>query len=343
MNFSIFNLQLNKKVIAICGFIIALFVIAYIFYIQLLRPVSSIENARQVEFKIEQGAGAGEIIHNLYNNGLIRSEMTIKIYTFLEGKSFMFKPGVYELNSSQSAKEIIDVLVAGPKAISAVITPGMTLVEIDRYLSEQKIINTRALVDFNLNGIKNSHLFLKNIKSLEGFLFPDTYAFFPSSDVNDVVDKILGNFDEKIGTVGEISELKNIDDFFKKIILASILEKEVIDYKDKQIVAGILEKRILKGMPLQIDATVIYAKCNGAFIGCEIYRSDFKIDSLYNTYKYKGYPPAPISNPGLDSIKAAFNPIKTDYWFYLSDPKTKKTIFAKTLEEQNNNQIKYLR
>jgi len=310
---------------------------------QALRPVSSGGNSKQVEFNIEQGDGAGEIIHNLYSAGLIKSEIALKICTFLDGKILMFKPGIYELNSAQSAKEIIDVLVVGPKAISAVITPGMTLAEIDDYLAELKILNKGALINFAIKNLEVKHSYLGGVKSLEGFLFPDTYMFFSSSDVNDIINKILVNFDEKISSINEISELKNIDDFLKKIILASILEKEVIDYKDKQIVAGILEKRILKGMPLQIDATVVYAKCGGAFIGCEIYRSDFKIDSLYNTYKYKGYPPAPISNPGLDSINAAFNPIKTDYWYYLSDPKTKKTIFAKTLEEQNNNQAKYLR
>lgn len=338
------NQNIRIKILVATGVILVAAIICAVIFSNLLKSVSSVDNAQNIEFKINQGAGAGAIIKDLYDDGLIKSKIAFEIYAFLRGELFMFKPGIYELNKGQAAKEIIDILVGGQKAISATITPGMTLRETDDYFSGLKIINSGTLINFDINKVEGKYPYLSNAKSLEGFLFPDTYMFFLSSEPIDVVDKILDNFQKKAAALTDIS---NLNDLSKKLILASLLEKEVIDYKDRQIVAGILEKRISAGMPLQIDATVVYAKCGGRFQNdidkCEINRSDFKIDSPYNTYKYKGYPPAPISNPDIDSINAALDPIKTNYWYYLSDPETKKTIFAKTLEEQNANQAKYLR
>ena len=103
-------------------------------------------------------------------------------------------------------------------------------------------------------------------------------------------------------------------DTFEIITMASLLEKEVSNFQDKQIVAGILWKRLEDGMPLQVDATILYltGKKN------EILKSDKDIDSPYNTYQYKGLPLGPICNPGFESVKATLNPKKTDYWYYLS-------------------------
>jgi UPF0755 protein len=107
-------------------------------------------------------------------------------------------------------------------------------------------------------------------------------------------------------------------------------------------VAGIIEKRLKIGMPVQIDATILYNKCSGRFSGCSLLvKSDFKKDSPYNTYTRLGLTP-PISNPSLDAIKAAIEKKDSGYWFYLSDPKTKKTIFSENLEKHNINRAKYL-
>ena len=127
------------------------------------------------------------------------------------------------------------------------------------------------------------------------------------------------------------------------MILASLVEKEVVSYKDRMIVAGILEKRLQMGMPLQVDATICYIKRkNGASI-CNLKNSDFQIDSLYNTYKYPGLTPEPICNPSLEAIRAVLNPQKTSYLYYLSSQKDSRTIFSKTYEEHLLNKAKYLK
>ena len=118
-----------------------------------------------------------------------------------------------------------------------------------------------------------------------------------------------------------------------------MLEEEVKTIEDKKIVSGILWKRLKIGMPLQVDATILYA------LGNEprwLTYDDLKIDSFYNTYKYVGLPPGPIANPGLDSIMAAIYPQESGYWYYLSAPDG-KTYFSQTLEEHNLKKVKYLK
>ena len=118
------------------------------------------------------------------------------------------------------------------------------------------------------------------------------------------------------------------------------------DQNDQEIVAGIILKRLAEGIPLDIDATVCYAKLLGrptsTAQACSLSPLDFKIESPYNTYLYKGLPPGPIGNPGTSAITAALHPQSSPYLYYLSDPATGKTIFAKTLDEQNQNRVKYL-
>lgn len=168
---------------------------------------------------------------------------------------------------------------------------------------------------------------------LEGYMFPDTYHVDYPITPEKVIRMALSNFQKKVGDYTTRENLKEI------IIMASLLEKEVRSYEDKQIVAGILWKRIREGWPLQVDSTINYAK--GEF-GVKTYFSDLEFESLYNTYKYKGLPPGPICNPGLESIKAAIEYKETEYWYYLS-AKSGKTIFSKTFNQHVAAKAKYLR
>ena len=127
--------------------------------------------------------------------------------------------------------------------------------------------------------------------------------------------------------------------------MASLVEGEVPHEEDRPVVAGILLKRLESGMPLQVDSSIIYYKCDILKVSdCrKISNDDLKLNSSYNTYKNKGLPKGPINNPGLTAIKAVLNPLDSPYWYYLSDPQTGNTIFSKTLKEHNQSVEKYLK
>jgi UPF0755 protein len=151
----------------------------------------------------------------------------------------------------------------------------------------------------------------------------------------EVIGRLEENFRKKAAPLLALDPGKEREN----LILASLIEKEVPDSDERRLVAGILKKRLSYEIPLQVDAAFCYIKkppCH------PITAEDLTIDSPYNTYKYKGLPPGPISNPGEDAIRAVINPMPSDYWFYLSDPETRRTIFARTLDEHRQNRVKYL-
>lgn len=315
------------------------FLASLIFFIILLALINFPGKAAAVQkFKIAPGTGFNEIADRLKSGGLIRSETVFKIYNLLTGQARRLKAGTYILSNNFSIIELSNALTAGPSDVSVLISPGMTLKEADEKLSFLNVIEPGELINFNVDSLKNNYPWLEEAKSFEGFILPDSYDFFLGSDADSVARKFLDSFALRV-----LPFFKRSDSILKTLILASLLEKEIPDYGERQIVAGILIKRLEAGMPLQVDASVIYAKCAGKFLNCPpLQEQDYKIDSPYNTYLYNALPEGPICNPDLDAIKAVLFYKKSDYWYYLSDPKTKKTIFAKTLDEQNQNRAKYL-
>lgn len=159
--------------------------------------------------------------------------------------------------------------------------------------------------------------FIKVAQNEEGYLFPDTYRFYKTSGVMQVIARMRENFDKKLTPeiLEEISrQKKTLKDI---IIVASLLEEEVKGTEDRKLVAGILWKRLWLGMGLNVD-------------------------SAPDTYRYRGLPPSPISNPGMDAILAAVYPEPSPYLYYLSG-KDGKTHYAKTLDEHTLNKYKYLK
>jgi len=212
--------------------------------------------------------------------------------------------------------EIVDKLVSGDR-IKKIITiiEGWTVEDIADYLEVEELSS-----------------------DLEGYLFPDTYEISPEDGTEEIINKMLDNFDKKLSLKlrEEIaSQEKTVHEI---VIMASLIEKEVRTLEDKKIVSGILWKRIEVGMPLQVDATITYITGRKS---TEILKQELEIDSPYNTYKYKGLPFGPICNPGLESILAAVYPESSEYWFYLSTPEG-ETIFSKTLKKHNEARAEHL-
>jgi len=321
----------------IISIVIAGFFIGSSFYYLL---GSSYEH-NEFQFGISQGASLRDISRSLEEQDYIRSAAAFKLYSILSGSAHRLKPGTYTFFGDMRVPDIIRAFVKGPQEVTVLITEGKALQGIDSLLSNQGFLPTGVLATFS--GKDFDYLFLQNISSLEGFLFPDTYRFLPSASGEEIVNKFLENFSIKAWPLLEEYARKETKlDWYDILIIASLIEKEVPETEDRRIVSGILRKRLSLGLPLQIDATVIYATCGG-FDKCPpLTKSDFAIKSDFNTYQVFGLPPAPIANPGVDAIYTALNPVSSPYLYYLSDPKTQKTIFSKTFEEHNINRSRYL-
>src|SRR3989338_7050241 len=264
---------------------------------------------------IEKGTGLAEISGKLKKEGLVKNKYAFALYARVFNKSKKIKYGKYLFNEPVSIFSLLSRFTKGEfgfKPVKVTVAEGLTVKKIAELLGDFENFDKEE--------------FLEKTEKLEGYLFPDTYLFLPFAETQQIIDTMTDNFKKKAGDVG-----RDI------VIMASLIEKEVPDSGDRKIVSGILWKRLELGMALQVDAVFPYI--TGSL---KVLLDDLKIDSPYNPYLYKGLPPGPISNPGLDAILASLNPIESPYWYYLSDPKTDKTIFSKTLDEHNQNIIKYL-
>jgi len=310
--------------------------LAYFYYT--LSPVQLAQDAPAVEpLTIEKGDGITEIAAKLEMHGVVRSASMTKVYSVLSGKAHRLKPGLYTFSPASSTPQIISEIVAGPsREVSVLIKEGESVAEIDETLAHLGVIRRGELLNYQISdGLRAQYSFLKDAKSLEGFLFPDTYRFYFDSRIDAVVVAFLANFKAKIdGLFADTAQYDviivrlSVYNLKQILSIASMIEKEVPDSKERRLVSGIIYRRLKIGMALQIDATRDYAKLHG---------------DEFDTYKNPGLPPAPIANPGLDAIDAALNPTNSNYLYYISDPKTKKTIFAETFEQHKANQLKYFR
>lgn len=305
-------------------------------------PLSFIKTNNQ-NFIVEKGWGSKEIAKNLDKQKLISNALVFRLYVLLFGQHGKLQAGVYELSPSMSIVQIAQKIASGEIVKNKItVLEGWDTKDIGEFLEQKGFMKKNdfllatqtPLVHFTFLDDKPKNL------SLEGYLFPDTYEISATETASSLINKMLAHFDEKLTPEIRQEIKRQKKSIFKIVVMASILEKEVRTLEDKKIVAGILWKRIAEGMPLQVDATINYITRKdhaGVLI------ADTQIDSPYNTYKYYGLPLGPISNPGIESILAAIYPTKSDYWYYLSDQKTGKSIFSKTLEEHNIAVYKYLR
>lgn len=338
-------------------FIVFLILVAFFVWFMIFVPVNP-ANSNAVLFEVEKGQGNQKIAYNLEQQGLIRSAPLFRLYTLTLRISHKLQAGEYVLNSGMSAHEIAFKFIKGDVLKRyATIPEGWNLRDIGWYFERQgkfqaeelfelvgfPLIDYRKTVDLpKPKDFSSEYTFLASKPSylgLEGYLFPDTYHIPKDAKVEDVVRKMLTNFGEKLDPGLREETAKQGKSIFEIVIMASLIEKEVRSFEDKRTVSGILWKRLSIGMPLQVDATIAYITGKKT---SEISNGETKIDSPYNTYKYKGLPLGPIANPGLESIQAALYPLGTPYLYYLSTPEG-KTIFSKTLEEHNIAKATYLK
>ena len=298
------------------------------------------ENSEErVIVEIEEGESVNNILKSLLEKGFLnnRSLYYAKFYLKINNLGQKLQAGVYELPKNLSIKELIDAMQFGrSQDVWISIPEGLRkdeiaqLVENELVKSGSSTFSKEEFLSLALNkDFINSLELSVDISDLEGFLFPDKYAFPKDANAQLVITKLVDNFKIKVGS----------DYSYEDIILASIVEREGFNEDDRPIIAGVIIKRYNEGWLLQTDATLLYPVKDWKHT---ITIQDKQDDNLYNTYKRIGLPPTPICNPGLQSIQAVWNPTETKYYYYIHD-KDKNPHYATTLDEHNANVNRYLR
>jgi UPF0755 protein len=298
------------------------------------------------KFVVKAGDGLSLVSKNLAKEGIIKNSNIFKVYLYLRGWQNDIQAGEYVFEASSVfgvAQKLVQGKAQNERDLRFI--EGWSAADIADYLIKEKIIGKRD--DF-LNETRNAKKwqeqfpFLKDAGAinLEGFLFPDTYRVFKTATPAEIVARTLENFNNKM-TSALLTEIKaNGRNFYDTLKMASIIEAEVIGDEDRKIAAGILWKRLDAGMALQVDSSLKYII--GKKGSASLTLAELKIDSPYNTYKYRGLPPTPIGNPGISAIRASVYPKNSDFWFYLTT-KEGETIFSKTLDDHNAAIRKYLK
>lgn len=316
-----------KKPAVVFLLAIVFFIGAFLWVDNGIKPVNKKEESFKI-FVIQKGEAVREIGNNLKEQGFIRDPVVFFLYLKFIKSDKAIQAGDYRLAPSQSLGSIIETLQHGTLDRWITIKEGVRAEEIAMLLSDTGFV-------------KYEDTWKQELKKEEGYLFPDTYLIPKDADIEQIISIIKNNFDSKIVSAG----LATREDIADILILASLIEREAATDEEKPTISGALKNRLDSGIALQVDATVQYAK--GYSLSKKIWwapitSQDYKsVVSPYNTYLNPGLPPAPISNPGIVSIKAAANPSNTPYYYYLHDSKG-KIHFAKTMDEHNRNIQKYL-
>ncbi|HAM88622.1 MAG: hypothetical protein US83_C0012G0030 [Candidatus Falkowbacteria bacterium GW2011_GWC2_38_22] len=341
-----------KKIILIL--IIIAFVLLGGFYFTYQYKINSGNgaNVEEIVFSVESGEGVKTIADKLLERNLINSRAYFLLYVRNQKLEANFQAGDYVLNKAMPLKKIVSILTSG-KAISKEktikIIEGWRIGDIAKYLEKEGITQEKKFSELANQPVASwpfafdKPSFINEIpesSSLEGFLFPDTYRIFADADEASVIEKMLKNFDLKLSAEMRADIQKQGRSLPEIITMASIIEKEVRDYADMKIVSGLFWDRIKNGQALESCATLAF------ILGVDKPQytiEDTQIDSPYNSYRNRGLPPGPISNPGLNAIKAAIYPEHAGYTYFLSRPDTGETVFSKTYDEHIRNKEKYLR
>jgi len=296
----------------------------YLWFSSSLKPISNQSNPKV--FIVNPGDPANLVLKNLKSQNFIKNYYVARIYYQFVAKNMVFRPGVYYLSADKSVAETLKIVSIGPKDIKITFPEG--------WRREQYA----ARLNVTFPGFDTGE-FLKLTATLEGRLFPDTYYLPASPSPQKVVSILISNFANK--TKLDLSNSQTL-------ILASLVERESNNPNDSKIIAGILLKRLKNNWPLQIDATVQYAKdtqnCQKTYLTCDYWKPiyDTKFISAYNTYLNPGLPPTPIASPGLASIQAVINPQDSEYWYYLTG-NNHQTYYAKDLATHQKHIDSYLK
>ena len=292
--------------------------------------------------EIAPGTGTAGIARTLQKAGIVRSAVVfdaLTVWKSVRGPGAgTLKAGEYRFDHAATMGEVYDRLRRGDVYTVTVVVPeGFNIFDIAGAVAAAGLDSRE---DFLRAEEQHTELIeawvpTGGARSLEGYLFPDTYKFGRHATAAQMLTAMVHRFGQEVTRLGiHRGEVE------RTVTMASLVEKEVHIDAERPVVASVFENRLAAGMPLQTDPAVIYASMlRGTWTGV-IHQSELKSDSAYNTYVHAGLPPGPICNPGVAALKAVLRPARTDYLYFVANSQG-ATRFAATLAEHNANVAAY--
>ncbi len=291
---------------------------------------------KRVSVDVPRRTGTSEIGDLLADKGVIGSSQAFQIYVGVT-RSGPFDPGHYTMRKNLGVRDAVSVLESGPAKgpqFRLVLPPGLTLGEIADRVGMLQGHTRDAFLQVAQSGAVRSKYQPPEVTSLEGLLYPDTYFVTKQQSDQQILTRLVSTFDQKADEIGLSAPNAAGLSPYQTVVAASLIEREAKLDEDRPLISAVIHNRLAAGRPLQIDATVCYAKG-----GCSASptSADLALDSPYNTYKVAGLPPTPISSVTVKSLQAAQNPAPEPYLYYVLSDKNGKHAFATTQEEHDRN------
>jgi len=292
-------------------------------YSDLRRPVAHMKAGQYIE--IPKGSSPSAIVKKLVAEGVIKHEWPLKLYLKSTGAGSTLKAGEYDFPSPISPLSVLAKLQQGERRLNRLtIIEGWTRWDIARAMAqvpEFKLANEAQALEL-MNNVSLISDLDPEAKNLEGYLFPDTYEFSPETTPDQVIEMMVKRFRDVWKP--DWTERARSRNFTPRQIVttASIIETEAKLDEERPVVASVIYNRLEKNIPLAVDSSVIYAsKLEGKWrYDGKVYLSDIQRRSPYNTRIYTGLPPGPVASPGESSLKAALNPVTSDFLYYVRNP-----------------------
>src|SRR3990170_194914 len=302
---------------------------------------------KPVSVSVEQGQGVIEMGEALEDAGVIDSAIQFRVLVSLLGYEKMLQAGDYEFEPDMPALQVVYRMrrgIVSPNFVTVV--EGWRLEEIAGVLDERGIISREDFLDAAVAGNFDEFAFLNRLgpqTPLEGYLLPATYFYRRSDAAEDVIQQMLEAMDKGFTPELRSEALDSGLTMHGVLTLASIIEREAKVAEERPIMAQVFLKRLRLGISLEADPTVQYAVAKDpasveefGYWKTELTNEDLGVDSPYNTYRYGGLPPGPISAPRTDSILAVIHPADTNYLYFVARPDGSHA-FAETFEEHQRN------
>lgn len=306
----------------------------YSVYTYVTRPGA---HGEPVVFTVPEGATGREVGKLLANEGLVDNGLFFRLAIRLDRSPGTIKYGAHLVPRGASPSEILDILQEkpeprlNPNAFKITIPEGLTIAQMAETLDngDAFLAAAKALSPEQELGV--------DTPNLEGFLMPNTYYFDEPPSGGELVRAMLEQFKADYAELAA-DYPEAAQDLVKVVTVASLIEEEARVDEERPLVAAVIYNRLAKGRALQMDSTLQYALDK---YGQRLLEDDKAVDSPYNTYKYPGLPPGPISNPGVASLRAALAPAEVDYMYFVSNADGKTHTFSRTMREHERAVARY--